>query len=58
MEADEASRTAVLACQGRAAAHGRLAPGRFDDPTAMTMLRDQERASVDLVRSHTTAYVR
>ncbi|WIM95093.1 class I SAM-dependent methyltransferase [Actinoplanes oblitus] len=45
-----ASQTAVLVCQGRAAAHERLAPGRFADPTAMALLRDDERALVELVR--------
>jgi methyltransferase (TIGR00027 family) len=51
MEADEASRTAVLVCQGRAVAHGRMAPGRFDDPTAMALLRDGERQPVERVRT-------
>jgi methyltransferase (TIGR00027 family) len=51
MNPDEASRTAVLVCQGRAVAHGRLAPGRFDDPTAMALLRDGERAAVDRARA-------
>ncbi|GAA4590757.1 methyltransferase (TIGR00027 family) [Actinoplanes octamycinicus] len=46
-----ASQTAVLVCQGRAAAHGRLAPGRFADPTAMALLRANERALVELVRA-------
>lgn len=45
------SRTAVLVCQGRAAAHGRLAPGRFDDPIASMLLRDDELAVVEEVRS-------
>ena len=35
----KASRTAVQVCQGRAVAHGRLAVGRFDDPTALALLR-------------------
>jgi O-methyltransferase involved in polyketide biosynthesis len=48
---DEASRTAVLVCQGRAVAHGRLAVGRFDDPTAMGLLREDERRPVEQVRS-------
>jgi hypothetical protein len=34
-----ASRTAVTVCQARAVAHGRTAPGRFADPTAMPLLR-------------------
>jgi methyltransferase (TIGR00027 family) len=46
-----ASRAAVLVCQGRAAAHGRLAPGRFADPTAMALLRAPERAVVERVRA-------
>ncbi|HSS67591.1 MAG TPA: class I SAM-dependent methyltransferase [Nocardioidaceae bacterium] len=46
-----ASRTAVLVCQGRAAANGRLAVGRFADETAMSLLQDGERLVVDGVRS-------
>jgi methyltransferase (TIGR00027 family) len=46
----QASRTAVLVCQGRAAAHGRIAVGRFDDPTAMALLRSAERETVQRVR--------
>ncbi len=46
-----ASRTAVLVCQGRAVADGRLAPGRFHDPTATALLRDEERVPVDQVRA-------
>lgn len=38
-------------CQGRAVAHGRLAPGRFADPTALALLRDDEVAAVELARS-------
>jgi methyltransferase (TIGR00027 family) len=38
-------------CQGRAAAHGRLAPGRFSDPTAIDLLRDSEREPVEQVRA-------
>jgi O-methyltransferase involved in polyketide biosynthesis len=53
MTAMEASRTAVLVCQGRAAADGRIAVGRFADPVAVTMLRDQERVPVDRVRAGT-----
>jgi methyltransferase (TIGR00027 family) len=45
-----ASRTAVLVCQGRAAADGRIAPGRFADPTAMALLRPEEQAAVRWVR--------
>jgi methyltransferase (TIGR00027 family) len=50
MDADRASRTAVLVCQGRAAAHGRIAEGRFADPTATALLRDGERVAVQRVR--------
>jgi hypothetical protein len=46
VDADRASRTAVLVCQGRAAAHGRIAAGRFADPVAMALLRDSERVAV------------
>lgn len=45
-----ASRTAVLVCQGRAAADGLIAPGRFADPTAMPLLRPDEREPVQWVR--------
>ncbi|WP_238013112.1 class I SAM-dependent methyltransferase [Dactylosporangium sp. AC04546] len=44
------SRTAVMVCQGRAAADGRLAPGRFADPTAMTLLDPDDRGPVRQVR--------
>lgn len=53
MTAMEASRTAVLVCQDRAAADGRIAVGRFADPVAITMLRDGERVPVDQVRAGT-----
>jgi methyltransferase (TIGR00027 family) len=46
-----ASRTAVLVCQGRAVADGRIAVGRFDDPVAYDLLRADERTVVDLVRA-------
>jgi methyltransferase (TIGR00027 family) len=45
-----ASRTAVLVCQGRAAADGLIAAGRFADPTAMPLLRADERETVRWVR--------
>ncbi|QKW18398.1 class I SAM-dependent methyltransferase [Kitasatospora sp. NA04385] len=48
-----ASRTAVLVCQGRAAADGRAAVGRFADPVAIRLLRPEERTVVDLVRAGT-----
>lgn len=51
VERDQASRTAVLVCQGRAVAHGRLADGRFNDPMALQVLRDDERTPVVRARS-------
>jgi methyltransferase (TIGR00027 family) len=51
MQARAASQTSVLVCQGRAAAHERAAPGRFADPTAMALLRDDERVPVEQVRA-------
>lgn len=48
-----ASRTAVLVCQGRAAASGRGAEGRFTDPVAELLLRAEERVPVDQVRAGT-----
>jgi methyltransferase (TIGR00027 family) len=50
MDVDRASRTAILVCQGRAAADGRLAKDRFADPIAGTLLREQERVPVRWVR--------
>jgi methyltransferase (TIGR00027 family) len=51
MRAGQASGSAVLVCQGRAVAHGRIAPGRFADPTALALLRDDEVAVVEQARS-------
>jgi methyltransferase (TIGR00027 family) len=51
MDGGRPSQTAVLVCQGRAVAHGRLAVGRFDDPSAMTMLLEPERHAVEEVRN-------
>ncbi|MGW0798985.1 class I SAM-dependent methyltransferase [Streptomyces sp. NPDC002692] len=48
-----ASRTAVLVCQGRAAANGRAATGQFADPVAVRLLRAEERRPVDEVRANT-----
>ncbi|MCX4614073.1 MULTISPECIES: class I SAM-dependent methyltransferase [Streptomyces] len=48
-----ASRTAVLVCQGRAAADGKVAAGRFADAVAVRLLRPPERAPVDEVRAGT-----
>jgi methyltransferase (TIGR00027 family) len=46
-----ASRTAVLVCQGRAVADGRAAVGRFADPVAIRVLREDERRAVEQARS-------
>jgi methyltransferase (TIGR00027 family) len=51
MTRKDASRTAVLVCQGRAVAHDRLAAGRFDDPIARALLRDDEVAGVERART-------
>ena len=51
VQAGRASGSAVWVCQGRAVAHGRLAPGRFADPTALALLRDNEAAAVEQARS-------
>jgi methyltransferase (TIGR00027 family) len=51
VDATEASRTAVLVCQGRAVADGRLAPNRFRDPTAIAFLRTSEAIPVAQVRA-------
>ncbi|MFB7716320.1 class I SAM-dependent methyltransferase [Nocardia sp. NPDC056100] len=47
----KASRTAVLVCQGRAVADGRLAVGRFADPIALELLTESERELVATVRA-------
>ena len=46
-----ASSTAVLVCQGRAAADGRYAVGRFSDPVARELLDPADRLSVARVRA-------
>ena len=51
MEVNRASRTALLVCQGRAAAHGRIAVDRFADPVAMELLRNDERVTAQQVRA-------
>lgn len=51
MDKTQGSRTAVLVCQARAVAHGRLAPDRFDDPTASVLLRPEELVAVEQARS-------
>lgn len=44
----------MLVCQGRAAAQGRLAPDRFDDPVAWELLRRDEREVVTRARDMVT----
>lgn len=46
-----ASSTAVLVCQGRAAADGRYAAGRFSDPIARALLDPVDLVVVDHVRA-------
>ena len=41
----------MLVCQGRAVAHGRLAIGRFDDPTARELLLHDERRRAECARA-------
>jgi len=53
MESGGASRTAVFVCQGRAVADGRLAPGRFADPVAASLLDESELAPVRMAREGT-----
>lgn len=53
MQEERASRTAVLVCQGRAAAQGRLSTGSFNDPMAMALLREHEQVPVRQVREGT-----
>lgn len=55
MRSGRASRTAVFVCQGRAVADGRLALGRFSDPVAEQLLREQEMKPVRLARGDTRA---
>jgi methyltransferase (TIGR00027 family) len=50
MEDDQASYTAVLVCQARAAADGRARTDRFADPVAIELLTGQESAVVHQVR--------
>ncbi|WP_436527382.1 class I SAM-dependent methyltransferase [Actinoplanes sp. HUAS TT8] len=45
----QASQTAVLVCQGRAVADGQVTAGRYADPTARVLLRDDELELVDQV---------
>jgi methyltransferase (TIGR00027 family) len=51
MDNDQASRTAVLVCQGRAVGDGRFAVGRFEDAVAAQLLRTDELAAVERARA-------
>lgn len=51
MESGRASRTAVLVCQGRAVADGRLGGPRFSDPWALDLLDADEQEQVLRARS-------
>ncbi|HEX3595349.1 MAG TPA: class I SAM-dependent methyltransferase [Polyangiaceae bacterium] len=51
MKKGRASRTAELVCMGRALAHGRTSVSRFSDPTALALLPEDTRASVERVRA-------
>lgn len=51
---DDESRTAVLVCAGRAAAHGRTSVSRFSDPTALALLPDDVRARIEAYRATRT----
>jgi methyltransferase (TIGR00027 family) len=51
MKPGRASRTAVMVCMARAAAHGRSEVSRFSDPTALALLPDGARARIEGFRS-------
>lgn len=51
MKPGHESRTAIMTCAGRAAAHGRTAVAAFSDPTAFTLLPEDARQNVELIRS-------
>jgi methyltransferase (TIGR00027 family) len=46
-----ASQTATIVCVARAAAHGRTTDPRFQDPVAIQLLSDDDRASVERLRN-------
>lgn len=50
MKPGQASKTAVLVCMGRAAAHERTIAPKFCDPTALTLLPAEARARVERYR--------
>lgn len=51
MKQGRSSKTAEYVCMGRALAHGRLAPERFDDPTALALLPDEVQRQVQRERA-------
>jgi len=51
MKQGQSSKTAEYVCMGRALAHGRLAPGRFDDPTALELLPEEVQRQVQRERT-------
>ena len=55
MRPGSASKTAELVCMGRAMAHGVLAVGRFNDPTALSLLPEEARREVERERAGRTA---
>lgn len=50
LKSGRASRTVVFVWQGRAAANGRLAVGRFSDPVAEHLLREDKLGPVRAAR--------
>jgi methyltransferase (TIGR00027 family) len=50
MKDGRGSKTAELVCAGRAIAHQTIAPGRFDDPTAMVLLPEEARREAENAR--------
>jgi methyltransferase (TIGR00027 family) len=55
MKPGQGSRTAVMVCMARAAAHGGVGVGKFSDPTALALLPDAERAEVERMRTEPRA---
>jgi methyltransferase (TIGR00027 family) len=50
VKAGQASQTATIVCMARAAAHGRTTDPRFQDPIALQLLSEEDRASVERLR--------
>jgi methyltransferase (TIGR00027 family) len=51
MKEGRASRTAEIVCMARAVAHGASSVARFSDPTALALLPEDARSTVEVVRS-------